>query len=420
MVKRSTQGDRRAILLAILACSNAMAVVSLYLPQVVLPLIFPETPDRHAWLPVMAVFLGYCLGNAITAFDLIPIISRSIRFHLGVLSGALVLTTLMPTMLTFGLACFFTGVGASVAQRLLGLAAQLVEPRRAGMVVTACIAAALLAVLGLRVIGLQFATVFGWKTTFLIMSVPFLIWTVWGHSLLSRVVIKDTTAAPIHLMQAQSIWQVNSSSILRRSMAQQAMVFASYNAGWMLVAAQPIDPELRTAASFLGPLAGVICLVVAGFLINRERALFLNRLGNGAMLILGCPLLIVAYSTMDGVALNQILSPLVALSLGMAMVDAGMQLTLASNHLRVQDINHGMRGQLASLLTISGSLGGAFGGGLGQYLCQHQGWSAALILVAATGAGGLIVAYAPNRTKAWNQRSRALVLYTGPVQPSEP
>lgn len=376
---------------------NALAVMSLYMPQIVLPAVLPDVSSKQEWLSITAVFLGYCAGNAITVFNIVPLISRSTKSHLVLLSVALLLTTAAPTMPAFTVACFLTGVGASAAQRLLGLAAHRAGPSRAGNAVTGCVAAALLAVLGLRVWGKELASALGWRTMFVLMSVPFIGWSCIGRSAVGRAAFEGARPATTQDTPVDAIRLILSSAVLRGSMAQQAMVFATYSAAWILLAAQ-LAPGERATASFWGPLAGVVCLLGSGILIGRGRIQWLNQLGNAAMFVPGCPLLLLAYAGVAGATGWISLNPLMLLPLGMAVIDAGMQVTLITNQTRVQAIAPASRGRLASLLTISGSLGGAFGGGFSQFLWQHYGWQAALALVTVTAASGLFVACAPMRS----------------------
>ena len=378
---------RAFVAMAVIMVSNAMAVATLYVPQVLQSSIFPDALERQDWLPITSVFLGYCVGNAATAFNLVPIISGSIRNHLGLLAVALLVTATAPTMQAFAASCFLTGVGASVASRLLGMAAHRAGPGRTGNAVACCVATALLAVLGLRVWGEQLATVAGWRTCFALMSVPFIGWFFTG-----RATSGDAVAPLMQDVPMNALRLIRSSAPLRRSMAQQAMVFATYNAAWVLLAAQ-LAPGERASTSFWGSSAGIASLMVGCVISSRGHARFLHRLGNAAMLIPGCPLLLLAYAGLTGPGL------LVALPLGMASIDAGMQLTLVANQTRVQAIAPASKGRLASLLTISGALGGGVAGGASRWMWQYYGWQATLTLVALTAAVGLLVACAPGGTR---------------------
>lgn len=383
---------RPVAVMGAIGVSNALAVTTLYMPQVLASSVFHDVRERQDWLPIGAVFLGYCVGNAITAFNLVPLVSGSTRNHLGLLAAALLTTTMAPTMQAFAAACFLTGVGASAAQRLLGMAVQRAGPDLAGRAVAGCIATALLSVLGLRMWGDYLASVLGWRTMFALLSIPFVGWFIAGRGtcVTASVFVQDASMDAVRL--------IRSSATLRRSMVQQAMVFATYNAAWVLLAAE-FAPGERASASFLGSISGIACIVAGGVLVDLGRFRHLHRLGNAAMLVPGCLLLLLAYAGLTGAGNRPYSGVFEALPLGMAFIDAGMQLTLVANQTRVQAIAPASRGRLASLLTISGALGGAVAGGTSRWLWQYHGWQAALTLVAMTAAAGLLVACAPEGTR---------------------
>lgn len=400
---------RRNAHFVILICLNGNAVSSLYLYQTINKLVVSELPggDRIGWMPITTVFLGYCFGNGAIAFGLVPSLFGSMHRHLLILVAALWSASLAPTMLSLAAASLFVGSGASVAQRLLGEAVRAAAPKKPGIAISSCIAAALLAVLGLRFWGEDLAMLIGWRTMFLFMSVGPALWVCFQWFVPTSLVPIQTAPEP----SLTSLWLLTKSHVLRRCMTQQSMVFACYNAAWVLVAAQ-ITPDQRGATVICAPLAGIVCILVGGYLVDLRGTLTLKRYGNLAVLFGGCPLILFACGLLSRSTSHHGIAVFGALPLGMALVDAGLQVILVSNQTEAQALDPASRGRLAALVTMSGSLGSALGGGSAYWLWQRSGWEAAVTVMAVTAAVGLITVYAPpalTHTKSDDDEQLALV-----------
>ena len=378
--------------IAVLALLNGCAVGSLYLYQSIAGVVASHIPDadRLGWMPITATFLGYCAGNGVIAFYLARHVSKTMRGHLLLLAVALCAAGLAPTMVALVSASFLVGFGASVAQRLLGAAARIAGPARAGGAVSICVAVALLAVLVLRLWGEQLGGLIGWRTMFFSTSVGPLLAACFGSSAWTS----SQQAADVQDVPVKPVRLFATSRLFRQRMVQQAMVFASYNAAWVLVVARTAASE-RAVTTACAPAVGIAFILVGGFLVDAGGARRLNRIGNLGMLVAGCPMLLLALHLLAQSGARHATAVFGLLPMGMALIDAGLQVVLVSNQTEVQALGPSSHGRLAAFLTMSGSVGSALGGGLSYWLWQHQAWQAGIALIATTAAIGLYAVIAP-------------------------
>lgn len=372
-----------------LVAANSASVAALYWSQTLVSEIAATFPEAGMLSLIPAVTLaGYATGAALIAFGPAAQGRSSIERHLLLLVIALAAVASARNVATVIVASYFVGCGSSVAQRLLATAAQLVGPATAGRAIGGMICGSLTAVLGVRLIGQDLGQTFGWRLVFLIAAA-----TVAVSGLLAFAT-RATRDPPIEAATTPSTFQAlwRSHALLRRAAFQQAALFAAFNASWMTALVE-VPARERPLVVLGGCCAGLAAALAAGQLADRPGQRHVITLGAAAMLVSASVLLPIAYGTIAG-------SPqTLLLIVGMALLDAGMQVALVSNQVRVQALQPSARVRLAATLTVCGFLGGACGAGAGYWLTQALNWQAAIGFAAIAACLGLACSLFPTMSK---------------------
>ncbi len=361
---------------ATLAVANAACVAALQCNQAIsrnLAASFPEQ-DMLSIVPTVTL-VGYAVGVGLIAFGPVTWGRAPLQRHLGFLAFGLAAAGLAPDVFNLAAASLMVGVGAAAAPRLLAKAAQLVGPCAAGGAIGRVISGSLVAVLCIRLLGESVACIAGWRWLFLSLAA-----IVGGLVVLARRIDTPQTVQGATSPAGDgfiTLWR--SYPLLRRVAAQQAALFAAYNASWMTVLLD-VPMQERWTVVLCASCAGIVSAFVAGRLADRNRQGRMATAGAVAVLI-GAGLLWPAASD-SGPLARALLLPL-----GMSLVDAGLQIALVANQTRAQALMPGARGRLAATLTVSGFLGGAFAAGAAFWLWHALGWHLAMLLA---GVGGCI------------------------------
>ncbi len=356
-----------------LMAANGTAVGALYLTQALLQPAAANLPPS-AWLALipLASLAGYGGGVSLIAFGpasgWLPI-SR----HLLCLALAFAVAAMAPNAPLLALAGAGIGLGAAVAQRLLAAAAHLAGPAAAGRAIGRVIACGLTAVLLVKLLGAGAAAIVGWRGVCEAAA---------ACALLAAVVLRSpkqpAAAAPLRVTALNLL---RGSVLLRRIAWQQAALFAVFQASW-LIALTALPPSERFLVVMGGGSAGLLAALRAGWLADRGDPGRVVLAGSALMVVSAALLLPLGYAMAGG-----LLQTLVLL-LGMAGVDAGLQVALVANQARAQAIRPELRSRCAAVLTVAGSLGGGIGAGAAYWLYLHVGWIGALALVAAAACAG--------------------------------
>ncbi len=363
-----------------LSVANAVAVGSLYLNQALLQSAAAGLP-RSGWLALvpLATLAGYAVGVGVIAFA--PPSGRvSISCHLALLALALLAAAGAPNAPVLAVASLGVGLGAAVAQRLLAAAAALAGPAAAGRSIGRLIACALAAVLLVKLLGAGLAVWVGWRWVFAAASACA---AAAGLALRAQAA---SSPAPLAIT-AWDLWC--SSSLLRRIAVQQAALFGAFQAAWLLVLTT-LPADQRSLAVIGGGCAGLLAAVRAGWQSDRGDRAGVALTGSVVILAASAVILPLAY----GMALEP--ARLVLLLVGMAGIDAGLQVALVANQARAQAIRPDLRSRCAALLTVFGSLGGGVAAALAWWLLTRFGLMAALTVVAGSACAGLGCSFWPS------------------------
>ncbi len=336
--------------------TSALAVSTLYWAQSVVGQATAELgPSALIALAPGATLLGYACGVAALA-TFARDLSRpgGLIRHGAWLAAALLLAAASNASL-LAIACFFTGAGAALTQRLLVIATTLMPDARRSQAIGLVISSGLAGIVFARSCVTGLAALIGWRQMFafdaLATGLACLVaaWLCPAGQIATGQ--RPDLPSPLRLLRAKPD--------LRSAAVQQAAVFAVFNMGW----------SLFPAATHARP--GILALIAS---IGAAAALLTGRACRTV------PARIMALAGFSAVAVASIGAVLVyaagspsftpGLYAAMLLLEVGTQIALVANQARAQASASSvpMRGRLASILTTIGFGGGAAGAALGNLL----------------------------------------------------
>ena len=272
----------------LLAVSCGLIVANLYFSQPLIALIAPDIglPRTLASLIMAAAQLGYCAG----LLFLVPLgdLLENRRLVLCTLGGAILALTLAATAqsgASFLLAAVLLGVGTTVVQMLVPIAAHLATDENRGRVVGSVMSGLLIGIMMARPVAGFVASFAGWRALFGGSAV---VMALLGLLLRGRLPQRRPEAGHGYGELIGSLWTLwRQTPVLRRRAAYQAALFAAFSLYWTAVPIVLAGPAFglsqRGIALFsLVGVAGALAAPVAGTLADRGH----TRLATGAALLL--------------------------------------------------------------------------------------------------------------------------------------
>ncbi|TDW17406.1 MFS transporter [Kribbella kalugense] len=377
---------RRSLLLT-MAIACGVAVANVYFPQAMTPLIARglDVSTGTAALVPTATQLGYAAGIAL----LVPLGDR--LAHRPFVAGLLAVTTvgsvvagLAPTLPVLLGAAILIGIATVVPQVLLPLAASLVEPERRGAVTGLLLSGLLAGILLARAFGGLLGDWLGWRTPYLVAAVltatlaVVLVRVLPATTPASRESYPALVAMPLRLLRREPE--------LRRSCLYQALMFGGFTAAWTSLTLLITGPTFRLSASVVGLVALVgaasaFATAWAGRQADRRGPdavnllSFLGAIGAAAIL---------TAATLGGVA------GLVAVILGMLLLDVAVQTGQVANQTRIFALDPAVRSRLNTAYMTAAFLGGTVGSWLGVHAYLRYGWFTIPSLIALTASIALL------------------------------
>jgi predicted MFS family arabinose efflux permease len=373
----SPVAGRRLILLLAVACG--VGVANIYFPQAVTPLISRglRVSSGSAAEVVTASQFGYALG----IFLLVPLGDRLVHRRLLAILFAIVGLGLLVAGSAPALPALLAGslvVGATtvVPQVIIPMAAGMVAPQRRGAVTGTLLSGLIGGILLARAFGGFAGEWLGWRAPYFIAA---------GLALLLAVVlfaVVPQTVPPSRQrygsLLASSLRLLRTEPELRRSCLYQAATFAGFNAAWTTIALLVTGPRYGFGTSVVGLIALVsaatmFCTPIAGRVIDRRGADVVST-----VCILGVALssAVLAFGALGGA------TGIVALTIGMLLLDVAVQSGQVANQARVFAIHPEMRSRLNTAYMTCVFLGGSAGSWLGVRAYLSFGWAAVCALVA--------------------------------------
>jgi predicted MFS family arabinose efflux permease len=384
--------SRRLVFLLALACG--VGVANIYFPQAISPQIGASLhiSTASAALVVTASQVGYAAG----IFLLVPLGDRLqhrklITVLFAVTGLGLLIAGFAPTLPVLLAASAVVGVTTVVPQIIIPMAAGLVTAERRGAVTGNLLSGLIGGILLARAFSGTLGDWLGWRAPYLIAAGLALMFACVLPAVLPTTTPTSRQRYPA--LASESVKLFAREPELRRSCLYQALVFAGFSAAWTSLTLLITGSKYHLGTPAVGLIAlvgagSVFCTPAAGRVIDRKGSDIVNlvcligTLAAVAVLALGG----------HGGALG-----LVAVTIGMLMLDVAMQCGQVANQARIFALRPEARSRLNTAYMTCAFLGGSVGSWLGVRAYSHWGWMgvcdlvgvAALIALARHGAHAL-------------------------------
>ncbi len=367
-------------LLLVLSASAGLSVANIYYNQPMVGLMGADLGRLASQVPT-ATQLGYALGLVL----LVPLgdCTERRRLILGqtaALVAALAAAASLHGAVAILAASAAVGVAGTIAQQILPLAAELSPPESRGRTVGTVMSGLLCGILLARTLSGVVAEHLGWRAMFWVGAAIALAMGVMLRLALPRVA--PTQSVPYGRLLGSLAGLVRAHPALRRSALVQAGLFGGFSAFWSTLALLLQTPRFglgSEAAGLFGVvgLAGVACAPLAGRLSDRHGPSGVVRLGVG--LVLAAFAILAAFPTLAG------------LTVGVIVLDAGVQLSMIANQTVVLGLDPATRGRMNTIFVASLFGGGAFGSAAAGLAWHAYGWTAVAGLGFAMALASLVV-----------------------------
>ena len=342
------------------------AVANIYYNQPLLGLIVAEFGDRAAlWVPTTAL-VGYGLGivGLVPLGDALPRRALIVWQCLG-LALALLAVGLAPNLASLALAHLVVGVLACAAQQAVPFAAELAPDASRGRVVGQVMTGLLTGILLARTASGFLGAHLGWRPVFLVAALLALVMAAIARATLPQTV--QTHPLRYRALMLSILALARTQPVLRTASLSQALLFAAFNAFWATLALLVEAPPFGLSAAGAG-LFGVIG--VCGAFVAPLSGRFTDRRG-AKPVVLGGSLMV----ALSFVVLWAGTGSLVAVALGVLLIDIGMNGALIANQTRAYALVPGARGRINTVLFTTLFVFGALGAYAGSQAFLLVGWA---------------------------------------------
>lgn len=359
------------------------AVANIYYNQPLLGLLAQVFGHDASVLVPTATLAGYGLGilGLVPLGDALPRRSLIVG-QLLLLAAVLVLAAASTSLWVLVLASFLIGVLSTAAQQAVPFAAELAPDATRGRMVGQVMTGLLLGILLARTLSGFVGAWAGWRAVF--YGAAGLAVALAGLARLGLPGTAPSTRIRYGALLASLLDLVREQPVLRRAALAQALLFAAFNAFWttlaLLVEAPPfgLDPAGAGLFGLIGA-AGALCAPVAGrFADTRSPRPVL--VGGGALTLAA----FAVFGLFGG-------HSLVALAVGVLLIDIGINTALIANQTRVYALAPGARGRINTVFFTAIFAGGALGASAGTRAFAAGGWPALCAVGGAFAAAGLLV-----------------------------
>lgn len=382
----------------LLAAGAGLSVASIYYSQPMLGVIganIGASDTAVGFVPTLTQ-LGYALGILLLTplgdrFDR----RRIILIKAALLSVALLLSGIAPSIHLLLAVSFAVGLAATLAQDIVPAAATLAPERHRGKVVGTVMTGLLLGILLSRVISGVVAEHFGWRAMYMIAAASVALIGVVAWRGLPRFRPTSTLTYGALLGSLANLWREHGA--LRRAALAQGLLSVGFSAFWSTLAVMlhgaPFHLGSAAAGAFgLAGAAGALGAPVAGRIADRFGPEVVTRLGAG--------LTAVSFATMLA---SPWLDPSTRLWLIAASAigfDLGAQMTLVAHQTIVFGLDPAARSRLNAVLFVGMFIGMSIGAASGSLMLARWGWVAVTLLATASALAALLVRLLPGARTA--------------------
>ena len=355
-----------------LAC--AVGVSTMYYNQ---PLLlemahtYGVTAGRTGFVAV-ATQVGYALG-LLTFVPLGDVLERRglmMRMY-GAVAIALLLVAAAPTLPLLIAGSVLIGMFASVTHVALPIAPDLVSHEQRGRAIGTVMTGLLLGILLARTFSGWVSGIHGWRWVFVVAAVMNAAFV----PLLKKVMPKLPPKQKLRYSDAmKSLWTLfRTQPLLRESSFVGALVFASFSCFWTTLAFL-LHSHYGLGAGVAGTF-GVIG--AAGAMVAPLAGRLADKHGSRWVISVGIALLAVSYLLLwaEEAAHLSMVFHLVALVIGVIVLDMGAQMTQVANQTRIFGLVPSARSRLNTVYMTVYFAGAAAGSALATIAWVHWGWN---------------------------------------------
>ena len=360
-----------------LAC--AVGVSSIYYNQPLLTEMartYGVTYGRVGFVAV-ATQVGYAAGLLlfVPLGDVLERRSLMMRMYAAV-TVALLLVAVSPTLSWLIVASAAMGMLASVTHIALPIAPELASDAQRGRAIGIVMTGLLLGILLARTFSGWVSHIHGWRWVFVVAAamnaafVPMIFRTM--PKLLPKQELRYSDAM-------RSLWTLlRTQPVLREASTMGALVFASFSCFWTTLAFL-LDRHYGLGAG----IAGTFGLVgAAGALVAPLAGRLSDKHGSRWVISFGITLLACSYLLLWGEERAAVGLPvhMVALAIGVILLDLGAQMTQVANQTRIFGLDASARSRLNTVYMVLYFTGAATGSALSTIVWQHWRWNGVCLL----------------------------------------
>jgi len=340
----------------------------------------------HTGFVAVATQVGYAVGLLffVPLGDVLERRGLMMRMY-GAVAIALMLVAVAPNLELLIAGSVLIGMLASVTHIALPIAPDLVSHEQRGRAIGTVMTGLLLGILLARTFAGWVSNIHGWRWVFVVAAVMNAAFV----PLLKRVMPTLPPRQKLRYSDAmKSLWTLfRTQPLLRESSLIGALVFASFSCFWTTLAFL-LHSHYSLGAGVAGTFgvvgaAGALIAPLAGRLADKHGSRWVVSLG-GALLAASYLLLWAEESAHLSTALH-----LVALIVGVVVLDMGAQMTQVANQTRIFGLVPSARSRLNTVYMTIYFTGAAAGSALATIAWVHWGWNGvctlALGLIALAG-----------------------------------
>jgi predicted MFS family arabinose efflux permease len=337
---------------------------------------YGTTAGRTGFVAV-ATQVGYALGllGFVPLGDSLERRSLMMRMY-GAVAIALLLVAVAPTLELLIAGSVLIGMFASVTHVALPIAPDLVSHEQRGRAIGTVMTGLLLGILLARTFSGWVSGIHGWRWVFVVAAVMNAAFV----PMLWKVMPKLPPKQNLHYSDAmRSLWTLfRTQPLLRESSVIGALVFASFSCFWTTLA------FLLSSHYGLGAgVAGTFGVVgAAGAMVAPLAGRLADKHGSRWVISVGMGLLALSYGLLwaEEAAHRSTAFHVVALVIGVVVLDMGAQMTQVANQTRIFGLVPSARSRLNTVYMTVYFSGAAAGSALATIAWVHWGWNGVCLL----------------------------------------
>ena len=355
-----------------LAC--AVGVSSIYFNQPLLSEMGQSFHSRadHIGFVAVATQVGYAIGLLffVPMGDVTERRALMMRMY-GVVSVALLLVAISPTLLCLIAASVLVGVFASVTHIVLPIAPDLVDDKQRGRAIGIVMTGLLMGVLLARTFSGWVSKIDGWRWVFVAAAV---VNACFVPLLWRKMPVLEPKQKLKYTEAMRSLYTLfRTEPLLREASVLGGLVFASFSCFWttlafLLATKYKLGPGVAGSFGIVGA-AGAMVASIAGRLSDRHGPRWVASLGI-SILSFSYVALWVAVVMNGSTAVH-----VAALFFGVVILDIGAQMTQISNQTRIFGLAASARSRINTVYMVVYFSGAALGSWASSLAWAHFGWN---------------------------------------------